>query len=262
MAIRTTFPSLVNLSNIFPIPIFKRAAESGARMGQYSQQSIERYKALIAANPEDPKPTLFTKLFNAGENGLTDFEIRLEAGGYITAGSDTAAVTLTYLVFAVCKDVAIRDKLIKEVATLPEDFTNAEARELPYLEQVINETLRLYPAVPGALPRAVPQEGAELAGYNFPGGFTVSTQAYSLHRDAGIFPNPGHFNPERWAEPTKEMKAAFMPFGGGSRGMIALFPLPSPLPLLLYISRSPSPHHSTHPPTHFLPSFLIMMNIG
>ncbi len=44
-------------------------------MGQYAAQSIERYKDLISTNPKDPKPTLFTKLFNAGEDGLTAFEI-------------------------------------------------------------------------------------------------------------------------------------------------------------------------------------------
>ncbi len=190
MAIRTTFPSLVQLSGFVPIPIFRRAAESGARMGSYAQQSTERYKNLISNNPIDPKPTLFTKLFNAGEGGLTDFEIRLEAGGYITAGSDTTAVTLTYLVYAVCKHKEVREKLVAEVASLPENFADHDARNLPYLDQVINETLRLYPVVPGALPRAVPQEGAKLAGYQLPGGVTVSTQAYSLHRDPSVFPDP------------------------------------------------------------------------
>lgn len=159
-------------------------------MGKYAQQSIERYKNLISINPEDPKPTLFTKLFNAGEGGLTDFEIRLEAGGHITAGSDTTAITLTYLVYAVCGHREVQEKLVTEVASLPESFVDNDVRDLPYLNQVINETLRLYPAVPGALPRAVPQEGANLAGYQLPGGVTVSTQAYSLHRDPNIFPDP------------------------------------------------------------------------
>ena len=190
MAVRTTFPSLVQLSTYLPIPLFKRTAESGARMGQYATQSIERYKALIAANPKDPKPTLFTKLFNAGENGLTDFEIRLEAGGYITAGSDTAAITLTYLVWAVCRAKDVQEKLVAELASLPEGFTDKDVKELPYVDHVINEALRMYPAVPGALPRAVPSEGSQLAGYRLPGGAIVSTQAYSMHRNPDIFPDP------------------------------------------------------------------------
>ena len=192
MIIRTTFPFLSRVSEYVPLPYFKQAAQSGKRMGGYAADSIDRYKRHVEAQGDNVKPTLFTKLINKGEkeDGLTEAEIRLEAGGYIVAGSDTSAISLTYLVWAVCKYPAIRDKLIAEVATLPDDFTDKHVRALPYTRRVINETLRLYPAVPGALPRAVPSEGARLAGYHLPGGVTVATQVYSLHRNPDIFPEP------------------------------------------------------------------------
>lgn len=57
--------------------------------------------------------------------------------------------------------------------------------------QVINEALRLHSAVPSALPRRVPPEGATLGGYYIPGGTTVSTQAYTLHRHRELFPVAG-----------------------------------------------------------------------
>jgi len=189
MAVRTTFPFLTKVSGYVPIPIFKHAAESGARMGSYAQQSIERYKSIMVHESE-PKPTLFANVLNGGADSLTDAEARLEAGGYIVAGSDTAAITLTYLVWAVCKDKDIRNQLVAEVGSLPNSFNDQDVRKLSYLNHVVDETLRLYPAVPGALPRAVPPEGAVLAGHRLPGGTTVSTQAYSLHRDPNTFPNP------------------------------------------------------------------------
>lgn len=170
-----------------PIPIFRRAAEAGWRLANYGEQSMARYRKMLAV---DPKPTLLTKLFDAGEEGLSDLDINYEAQGYIAAGSDTTAVTLTYLVYSVCRDEKIRDRLVGEVASLPEGFTEKDARDLPYLEQVINETLRLYSAIPAALPRVVPPEGARLVGYQLPGGVTVSMQAYSLHRDPRISPEP------------------------------------------------------------------------
>ena len=187
-AIRIAFPSLVRLAAHLPIPLSKNAALVGARLGQYATESIERYKRLIAADPNNPKPTLFTKVFNGGENGLTDTEIRLEATGYVFAGSDTTAVTLTYLIWAVCQDQSVREKLAAEVSELPEAFNDSNLKELPYLNQVIHETLRLYPAVPSALPRTFPPEGANLAGVSLPGGVTVSTQAYTLHRDPNCVP--------------------------------------------------------------------------
>jgi cytochrome P450 len=192
MIIRTTFPFLSRVAEYVPLPYFKQAGKSGKRMGGYAAESINRYKDYVKKHGDNAKPTLFTKLINKSEkeDGLTEAEIRLEAGGYIVAGSDTSAITLTYLVWAVCKNPTIRDKLVDEVATLPADFKDEHVRALPYTCKVINETLRLYPAVPGALPRLVPAEGARLGGYPLPGGTTVSTQVYSLHRDPVIFPDP------------------------------------------------------------------------
>lgn len=192
MIIRTTFPFLSRVSEYMPLPYFKQAAESGKRMSGYASESIDKYKRHVEEHSHKPKPTLFTKLINKGEkeDGLTEAEIRLEAGGYIVAGSDTSAISLTYLVWAVCKDATIREKLVAEVATLPDDFTDKHVRTLAYTRRVIDETLRLYPAVPGALPREVPPEGAQLAGYSLPGGVTVATQVYSLHRNPEIFAEP------------------------------------------------------------------------
>lgn len=187
--IRTTFPLMVNIARHVPLPLFKKVAESGKRVGLYAHQSIERYKRIIAEGP-DAKPTLFTKLFDTEKSGLPHEEIKKEAQGYIVAGSDTTAVTLTYLIYAVSRDTRVRDKLAAEVAALPEPVLDNDLRNLPYLNMVISETLRLYTAVPFGLPRAVPSEGAHFNGFFVPGGTTVSTQSYSLHRDPAIFPNP------------------------------------------------------------------------
>ena len=191
--------------------------QAGTRVHEYARESVARHKSLAAKDPSNAKGTLFTKLADAGDKGLSEHETCSEARGYIVAGSDTTAVTLTYLVYAVCQDSRIRDKLVSELISLPDNLTDRHARNLPYLNQVINETLRLYTAVPGVLPRVVPEEGAQLAGFNLPRGTIVSTQAYSMHRDPNIFPDPLTFNPERWASPTKAMKDASLPFGGGSR---------------------------------------------
>ncbi|KAL3712490.1 hypothetical protein TMatcc_001189 [Talaromyces marneffei ATCC 18224] len=228
MAIRVIFPTLIAYSALLPIPLFKRVQEAGRRMAQYAHQAIRNYQSVIEKNPDNPKKTLFTKMFNGGPEGLEFQEIIPEAGGYIVAGSDTTAITLTYLVWAVCRKPLIRDKLVAEVSALPPDVTQDSVRDLPYLNQVIQEALRIHSAVPSALPRAAPPEGASLAGYRIPGGVTVSTQAYTLHRNPDVFPNPHIFNPSRWENPSKEMKHVFMPFGGGSRICIGSYYLQLP----------------------------------
>lgn len=61
-----------------------------------------------------------------------------------------------------------------------------------------------------------------LGGRFIPEGSTVSTQAYTLHREPSVFTDPYTFRPERWESPSQEMKDAFMPFGGGTRGKSTL----------------------------------------
>ena len=82
---------------------------------------------------------------------------------------------------------------------------------------IVNETLRLYTALPAAMPRLVPPGGFELAGHFLPGGETVTTQAYSLHRNEEAYPDPYTFYPERWENTTQLMKDCQWSFGGGSR---------------------------------------------
>ncbi|KAF4335359.1 benzoate 4-monooxygenase cytochrome P450 [Fusarium beomiforme] len=216
-SIKSTFPTLVSLATKLPLPVFKETAAAVSRLRDYSTEAVAQYKRNLAVDPTAAKPTLFQKLFKAGEEGLSDEEIRAEAQAYIVAGSDTTANTLTYLIYSVCKDTGVRQTLVKELSNLPDDFGHADLRELPYLNMVVDETLRLYAAVPSALPRVVPTGGANLAGHFLPSNTVVSTQAWTLHRDPKVFPDPDRFDPSRWEGVSKEMHDTVMPFGGGSR---------------------------------------------
>jgi cytochrome P450 len=191
--LRTIFPFFIQLGEYVKLPGFKDAIDLNNRLKRYAIQSVDRYKEMLENRPFDPKPTLFTKMFNAGENGLAEEEIRSNALTYIAAGSDTTALTLTYLLFTVCQNKDIYKKLVAEVQGLPDNFTDDDCRDAPYLNQVITETLRLYSPVSASLPRVTPPDGAKLAGYEIPPGVIVSTQAYTYHRDPKIFRDPERY---------------------------------------------------------------------
>ncbi|KAJ4373786.1 hypothetical protein N0V83_002525 [Neocucurbitaria cava] len=151
----------------------------------------QRKDGILSAEPQNPKPTLFSKLYRAGEEGMSQQDIISEAQAYVVAGSDTAAISLTYPVWAVCRNNEVKRTLVNEVTRLPDGYTDNALKTAPYLNQVIYEALRVYAAAPSALLRETPLGGAEVDGYWMPGGTTVCIQAYSLHRDPNIFPGPG-----------------------------------------------------------------------
>ncbi|KJK86857.1 hypothetical protein H633G_09287 [Metarhizium anisopliae BRIP 53284] len=184
-ALRSTFPGLTRLAFKLPfqLPIFQRAVKGSSNIKRYCTESLDRYRQLLDADPGMAHKTLLAKAFEAEQEDNLPFH---------------------------------------ELASLPPDYQESQLRELPYLGQVVEETLRLYGGAQAGLPRTVPPGGAELAGFWLDQDTVVSTQAYSLHRDAIIFPDPFVFDPSRWKNPTQAMKDAFMPFGRGSRSCIGL----------------------------------------
>ena len=188
------------------------------KINHYAEESLERHQRLVETD-KLVSGTLFTNVFRAEEDETISFaEVVSNARAYIVAGSDTTSNTLTFLVWAVCRRPDIRETLIEELGKLPPGFGDRELRDLPFLGQVINEALRLYASAPAALPRLVPSGGVEILGNRIEAGATVSSQAYSMHRNPDAFEDPDSFMPSRWADPTDAMKDSFVPFGGGARG--------------------------------------------
>lgn len=201
---------------------------SGMRIRNYATESLRRHRDLVEADSSSAIPTVFTKVYKAqGDEGISIGEVRDNAQAYIVAGSDTTSNTLTYAVWSVCRDLKIKSRLLKELEALPHEFAHDDVRQIAYLDHVIDETFRRFPAAPSGMPREVPEGGAVLGGYHIPAGYTVTTQNYTLHRDPHAFPEPDKFDPSRWENPTQAMKDAFMPFGGGSRGELLKIHLPS-----------------------------------
>lgn len=156
------------------------------------------------------------------------------------AGSGTAANTISFLLWAVLRQETVYERLVQELQdNLPtgEVPTYEVVQNLPYLNAVIMEALRLYPTIPGMQPRKVERVPVKIEGYIVPPGVNppylsprrcanrpktiVGCQNYSIHRFAPVFTDPEDFNPNRWLkEDTASLKAAFNGFGSGPRACI------------------------------------------
>ncbi|KAI9035869.1 cytochrome P450 [Aspergillus affinis] len=143
----------------------------------------------------------------------------------ITAGSDTSATTLATMMYELLRNPAEISKLRSELAPHIEpdgDFQHVKIQHLEHLNGVINEALRLYPAVPCHMQRKTPPEGILIEGVWIPGGMTVMCPQYVLGRSERCYVNPNSFIPERWYSSPELIrdKSAFAPFSIGQSGCI------------------------------------------
>jgi cytochrome P450 len=140
---------------------------------------------------------------------------------HMAAGIDTTGDGLCFLMheLSLPRSRHVQQRLREEFERNPD----AKLDELPYLDAVIKEGLRLFPPIPMSLPRYVPEGGRSISGYDIPGGSIVSCQAFSMHRlDESLFPNPQQYDPERWMEEKglAERNRMFFSFASGGRGCI------------------------------------------
>ena len=123
------------------------------------------------------RPDFIQKLLKLQDNGkIDDLQVFGTILVNIAAGSDTTGATLAAVIYNLARYPQCMQKLYEEIDTrasegkLSDPVTFAEAQQMPYLQAVIKEALRIHPAIGLPLPRVVPPEGMELAGYFFPGG--------------------------------------------------------------------------------------------
>ncbi len=154
--------------------------------------------------------------------GFTQNQMIYEMSSIVFAGHETTATTLTWLIYALSQHPEIEQKLLTELDTVLEGRspTMADLANLPYLNQVINETLRMYPAARATSRCAV--EADVIGGYNIRKGEVVYINIEGIHRDERYWDNPEMFDPERFSAERSagRHKWAFIPFLNGPRKCI------------------------------------------
>jgi tryprostatin B 6-hydroxylase len=100
--------------------------------------------------------------------------------------SDTTATSLTAIVYELARHPDEVSKLRSELAPIPVEsngeYLHDNIAKLPHLNAFINETFRLHPPIPAAIPRKTPPEGIVVRDVRIPGGMNVYTPQWSLGR--------------------------------------------------------------------------------
>uniref|UniRef100_A0A1B6CH33 Cytochrome P450 n=1 Tax=Clastoptera arizonana TaxID=38151 RepID=A0A1B6CH33_9HEMI len=145
---------------------------------------------------------------------------------FFLAGSDSVSSAIGLIVYCLTEHPEIQEKVYQEITSVTErhggKWTYQSVKEMVYLNQVMQEALRLFP-LGFVLPRICTKD------YRIPGtdviiekGTRVSIPVYSIHRDPRYYDSPEKFDPERFAGNNFKPNPRYIPFGDGPRTCIAI----------------------------------------
>ena len=149
---------------------------------------------------------------------MTTAELRDNLLAFIVAGHETTALSLSWALYLCAFDQKVQDRARAEAQSVLSDdraAQGADVESLPFVRQIIDEALRLYP--PAAMVSRTAQTKDELCGTEILPGDTVILPIYALHRSERLWENPDAFEPERFADRASINRYAYLPFGDGPR---------------------------------------------
>ena len=172
----------------------------------------------LFANGGSELRDIFSLLLSAKDEngeGMTDEELHDELITLLFAGHETTASALAWLFYWSHYLPEVKEKLVSELNSLGGNPDYTEINNLPYLDAVISETLRIYPIAAGSFARILTKP-MTVKGYNFEPNTWLMVSIYSLHHREDLYPNSKQFNPARFLQRTYS-NYEYIPFGGGNR---------------------------------------------
>ncbi|TXT11037.1 hypothetical protein VHUM_01788 [Vanrija humicola] len=220
-------PSLIPYAKYLPDPFFTKGVEAVANLAKIAIASVDKR---LKYPPKDARADLLTRLQEGRDDKgqpIVREELTAEALTQLIAGSDTTSNSSCALLFYAAKTPGVLAKLQQELDEAIPDGTDVPTfdmiKDLPYLQNVFNETLRYHSTSGIGLPRQVPPEsaGVTIEGHYFPAGTVLSVPTYTIHHSKEIWgPDADDFNPDRWDKATQRQKDAFIPFSHGPRSCV------------------------------------------
>jgi cytochrome P450 len=196
-----------------PVTPMARLERLKARADELIFALIDERREQAALEQEPQSPDVLALLLAARHedgSGMSAQELRDELMTALVAGHETTASQLSWAFERLAREPAVLERLCGEL-------DGGESED--YLNATINEILRLRPVLPNAEPRLV-KKPVEIGGIRYQPGVALVANAYLVHHDPEIYPDPRAFRPERFLE--REGGRApgtytWIPFGGGRR---------------------------------------------
>ena len=201
-------PLLVRGNRQFRRAVGRMRAVVGKLITDWRATGVDRgdlLSMLLMARDEDGEP-------------MTDQQAYDEVVTLLSAGIETSALALAWLFHEIGQHPEVERRVHEELDQVLSGrrVTADDVPKLTYIQQVINETLRMYPV--WILMRRTLRP-VRLGGVGMPEGTEVTISPHALHHDPRWFPDPHRFDPDRWAPDRVQdvPRGAFIPFGAGNR---------------------------------------------
>jgi len=138
-------------------------------------------------------------------------------------GTDTTSTTMEWAMTELLRHPEKMAKAQKEVVQVignsDRPVQELDIPNLPYIQAIAKETLRMHPPAPFLLPHKA-EEDVKLCGYLVPKNAQIWVNVWAIGRDPNVWPDPNSFTPERFLNGGADAKGRdfnFIPFGEGRR---------------------------------------------
>ncbi|WP_412483645.1 cytochrome P450 [Mycolicibacterium frederiksbergense] len=135
---------------------------------------------------------------------MTDAQLRDQLMTLLVAGHDTTATSLSWALERLTRHPAVLAKAVHAARTGADEYLDAVCKEVLRIRPVVFDVGRIL------------TEPTEVAGYRLPAGVMVAPGIGLVHRDAGQYPDPVRFDPDRMLDAALG-PTTWLPFGGGNR---------------------------------------------
>ncbi|KAI9669100.1 MAG: hypothetical protein M1831_000692 [Alyxoria varia] len=234
-------PWLKPYARHLPDPFFSKGMRAIQSLAGIAVARVRQRLESAEAGEPQRKDLLARLMEGKDENGdpLGREELTAEALTQLIAGSDTTSNSMCALLFHVLRTEGVMESLQEELDEAIPSGVDVPAfemvKDLPYLDKVIKETLRIHSPSSLGLPRLVPatgppntpnsdpRGGITFSGHHFPPGTVLSVPSYTIHHSTSIWgPDADDFVPLRWDKSRliDRHKNAFIPFSYGPRACV------------------------------------------
>ncbi|XP_052179402.1 cytochrome P450 CYP82D47-like [Diospyros lotus] len=206
----------------------KRSAREADALfqGWVEEHRQKRLDGRIILGEQDFIDVMMTAMEDTGP--LSDYDsdtvIKATCLSMILGGNDTTVATLTWALALLLNNRHVLKKAQDELdihVGKQRQVKESDVKNLVYLQAIVKETLRLYPALPLSAQREA-MEDCTIAGFNISAGTCLLVNLWKLHRNPDIWPDPLEFQPERFLADRKDLDVRghhfeLIPFGAGRR---------------------------------------------